>query len=533
MRHLKQSPALTLIPTCLQFSPIAIIAFLLAMALLSLWLYTNGYPYLYDNNESYLSYIHAWYLNYTNPFEFSFLTRESPTTVYIHNPNFPRYIHYALMKLGVLDFTWQLLIITTTTSVSSILLIYYALKNKIQPILLWCILTFFILTPQFVFFSHNTYRVFSFLLFGLMLYSTLKNKPYLTFLSAFMLFQYEYAFAIFLSTSFLTYLLIDGIKVNLKNILAIILGAFISMAVFTGQIITHSSIEYLVNELLNVSLPRRGPIHLGTDIFFAFKFVLNKHGQNIWLKDLICLSIILGSYVSYKLHNILIPKIKLNYAAVLQRMILPSKLLISIFLGGAITTIALSGYCEDGYGYHNLPFVCFHELIIFIFMLSLLSAGCDFFIKLKAKIYCNTFIIILFASTVIVQEIDTYKQYLPLGFTQINRGKYIDVFKRYGNKKYFTNFEVSVIFRPTTPILAYANLAYGLDNIKATLQEYNKNSISGEDSIYYICVQQLKFNCQLTIQELKDEWEVNIIENNKDYAIIEFPSYVYKNIARK
>ena len=71
------------------------------------WFAAAGFPYFLDNNETFLSYVHARNLEIWNPWEYGWLTAhgtdpQSPTTefIYSHNPNAPRYLHFLLLRLG-------------------------------------------------------------------------------------------------------------------------------------------------------------------------------------------------------------------------------------------------------------------------------------------------------------------------------------------------------------------------------------------------------------------------------------------------
>src|SRR6188508_2533590 len=95
------------------------------------WGVSAGLPYYLDNNETYLSYLHARNLEIWNPNEYGWLTAAatdplSPTSenFYSHNPNGPRYLHYALLRVGIRELSAQVLIISLVATGLTVALLW-------------------------------------------------------------------------------------------------------------------------------------------------------------------------------------------------------------------------------------------------------------------------------------------------------------------------------------------------------------------------------------------------------------------------
>ncbi len=507
---------------------------MIALMICAFYIYTNGYPYIYQNDESYLSYVHAWFLSNDKPMSFSFLTREEFGAVYTHNPNLPRYAHYLLMTLGCNKFTHQLLIITLFAATFGMVSLYYGLKQtSLDKLVVYSALLMLIVNPQFVLFSHNSYRVFSFLLFGLMWYSTLSKGNIKIFLASFILFQFEYAFAIFVASSCSIYLLIDGVHKNIKKLIYCMLGIIVSVAIFAFQIISYQSFHKMIDEMFHITLPARGIGDRGiVDVIKTYEYILNNSSKQLWILYLISIAaaVLTKIYFSKKSIN----HIK-NFA--LYKTYFSSKFLISIFIGGLAVTYVLSGYCKDAYGNYNFPFRCFVEFALFIYLLTLIFTMWNILQRNKYTKVIGVVLVISFSCLSIYEVAITYKVH-PVHVGMINRGTYIEKIKEYDNKHYFTNFGGIAPFK-NNPRPLY--VSYGLNDIDTFLitykekydVKYNKYLYQLGESIYYICVQMPNYSCTKMTGEILEKWNgTRLVEQNDDYVVIEFSGEVISSFKR-
>ena len=172
---------------------------------LGAWIYSGGYPYIYDGNETALSFVHALSLYNFNPVDFSFLTSHEtefnkaapdPALLYTHNPNFPRYIHYLLLLAGVKSFTAHVLLITLTVTLLNMLALKWLMSTMIgdMPAAQWiAALAAIVMVLDyhgFLSYTVNTYRTFVFCLLWLCLLSVASPwRPWAIVIAFFALFQ--------------------------------------------------------------------------------------------------------------------------------------------------------------------------------------------------------------------------------------------------------------------------------------------------------------------------------------------------------
>jgi len=174
----------------------------------------QGLPYVFDNNESFSSIIHA-----KNLLQFDFLksfglTDESYGViesahpyVYTHQGNFPRLFAAFLYLLGLKSIQSQIIAHVITINTLALYFAYTFFAKKIAPIfaLIYCLilLTDYVMHFQWQF---NTWRVWHcFFMFSSLLliekYKTMSNKIYipLIFLNFSCLAYFEMTFAVFIS----------------------------------------------------------------------------------------------------------------------------------------------------------------------------------------------------------------------------------------------------------------------------------------------------------------------------------------------
>ena len=229
--------------------------------------------YIRDGNESALSFVHALNLKHFNPLETGFLTTydteldkpsANPTLVYTHNPNFPRYVHYALLLAGVDSFTTQVLIITFSLTILNLLSLQWLLRELLGPgpFAPWIALVPLFATVfdylGFLSFTVNTYRTFCFCLLWLSLLSVLKPWGFARiFTIFFVLCQLEYGFAFFVLTASFTLWLINSRPGGWRTLAAVAGGTFASLLLFLAQLGSFYSFAFIWRDFQSTA-DRRG-----------------------------------------------------------------------------------------------------------------------------------------------------------------------------------------------------------------------------------------------------------------------------------
>lgn len=237
------------------------------------WRYSGGFPYIRDGNESALSFVHALNLRHFNPFETGFLTTydteltkpsANPALVYTHNPNFPRYVHYVLLLLGVDSFTTQVLIITFSVTILNLLSLHWLLRQLLGPgpFAPWIALVPLFATVfdylGFLSFTVNTYRTFCFCLLWLSLLSVLKPWGFVRIFTVFfVLCQLEYGFALFVLTASLILWLLHSRPGGWRTLAAMAGGTFASLLLFFAQLVSFYSFAFVWRDFQSTA-DRRG-----------------------------------------------------------------------------------------------------------------------------------------------------------------------------------------------------------------------------------------------------------------------------------
>jgi hypothetical protein len=239
----------------------------------SAWVYSGGYPYIYDGNETSLSFVHALSLYHFNPFDFSFLTSHEtefnkaapdPALLYSNNPNFPRYIHYLLLLAGIKSFTTQVLLITLTVTLLNMLSLRWLMSAMIgdappaQWITVLAAIVMVIDYHGFLSYTVNTYRTFVFCLLWLCLVSIASSwRPWAIVILFFVLFQLEYGFALFVVGSAATLFVLIWPAHPLRTAAAAITGVGMSLTSYFVQLWTYFPVTAIMAHF-HGTLQRRG-----------------------------------------------------------------------------------------------------------------------------------------------------------------------------------------------------------------------------------------------------------------------------------
>ncbi|MGE3269884.1 MAG: hypothetical protein AB7P40_14120 [Chloroflexota bacterium] len=225
------------------------------------WFAAAGFPYFLDNNESFLSYVHARNLEIWTPGEYGWLTAEAtdplrPDTedVYTHNPNGPRYLHYLLLKLGIRELPQHVLILGLLgTALTAWLLTRVFHQPGLWVVSLAVVLDY----VGFLAWTVNTYRVWTFVLyFGLVL-AVMRRRPVWVGVLSFLLFQVEYGMALFIGVTVAVLAFLVHGRRGWWLIGAARIGASVSLAVFAVQVLMYFGLSGLLDDLYTTYL-RRG-----------------------------------------------------------------------------------------------------------------------------------------------------------------------------------------------------------------------------------------------------------------------------------
>ena len=110
---------------------------------------TNFLPYVFDNNETFSSLVHAkslydfgWSFAYGLTDESFGISPESHPYVYTHQGNFPRIYAYFLYCLGFRSTEWQIIVTTFTVGVAGIWFCYHYFSKYVSPLfsVVFCLL---------------------------------------------------------------------------------------------------------------------------------------------------------------------------------------------------------------------------------------------------------------------------------------------------------------------------------------------------------------------------------------------------------
>jgi len=335
------------------------------------WVYSGGFPYIKDGNETAMSYVHALNLYNYNPFATRFLTSTDTDftkkatdarQVYTHNPNFPRYVHYILLLLGLKSFTAQVLLIIIVMTLVNMLalrrLLLTLLGNGSYGGWLALVAMFGTLTDYIGFLAYtvNTYRTYVFCLLWLSLFLVIRpGKRWQLFAVVFMAFQLEYGFAIFVLVSTIALLLMHGGPRKLGLAAAALGGAAASMLVFLVQLITYLPYTYIWQEFGRTS-HRRG----GAGFLSYFTTTLPGWGAKIQavnspaLNAMLCWALATSIVICVRART----QARAPGEGASARLALAS-LYLSLTIGAVASSAALTDYFLDAFFGSLLPFMTF------------------------------------------------------------------------------------------------------------------------------------------------------------------------------
>lgn len=245
----------------------------LVIAILAYWavfgwlLYkTDGFPYVFDNNESFSSLWHARNLLNCDFTKSWGLTDESASPhsaahpyVHTHQGNFPRIFAFLIYLLGANTIEAQIIVTTFTVGLFSFFLVYHFFAKVTNP--LFALFVCLFLTTDYVYFVQwqvVTYRVWH----GLFIFSSLLCVYYakqgkgrwvaLTFLNFLCLYYYELVFVIFttvLCLSYACFLYWTDKKCFRRLAVVSGLGAFCSVAILLSQLVAYMGVEGTWNDI--------------------------------------------------------------------------------------------------------------------------------------------------------------------------------------------------------------------------------------------------------------------------------------------
>ena len=225
------------------------------------WFAGAGYPYYIDNNETFLSFVHARNLESHDPWRYGWLTLDAsdplsdqPPDVYSHNPNGPRYLHYLLLRVGVRDLPTQVLILSVVGTALTGALVWRAFGEPRLLVVAFAVVLDF---TGFLAWTVNTYRIWTLALFFGLVWAVTRARPIWVAALAFALFQIEYGFALFAATTMaLLALLLHGRRSG-RLIGALAIGAGLALVVFAAQVLTFYGWQGFLAEL-GATYARRG-----------------------------------------------------------------------------------------------------------------------------------------------------------------------------------------------------------------------------------------------------------------------------------
>ena len=321
------------------------------------WIDGNGVPYFMDSNETVLSYVHAVNMRRFSPADTLLLTFDDtgpdtvrPRGVYAHNPNLPRYVHLALLLTGVQSLPMHVLIISILATLASMLLLW-SLTTEIggQGVAaLMLPLAMALDSMGFLTWAVNTYRVFAFVLLWGCLLSVVRPGPrWLTFAAGFLLFHFEYAFALTVTVVVCT-VAVARHGWSARCVLPwFALGAGTSVLVFGGQVVGYYGAGGAWEQFLRTA-DRRGPT---VELAYVWQQVASEVATRY---GPIISGLVVWSIVTAPLA--LMPRVRRRLDSLRVGL---AQIQLGLVLGIVATSLVLRGYFLDGYVEHFLPYLVF------------------------------------------------------------------------------------------------------------------------------------------------------------------------------
>lgn len=336
------------------------------------WCYSGGFPYIRDGNESALSFVHALNLKLFNPVKSSFLTTfdtefdkpaPHPNYIYTHNPNFPRYLHYGLLLLGIDSFTTHVLLVTFAVTILNVLSLQWLLRETLgdgaRARWLALVPIFALVTDYlgFLSFTVNTYRTFCFCLLWLGLLAVRKPWGFArTFALFFVLCQLEYGFAAFVLSASLVYWLISSRPGGVRPVFAMTSGACTSLLLYFVQLRSRYPLEFILHDIHATAERRGGGLKASSYLNEALPAFLSRlkdiqvPPQN-WLLAWALCSATLTMFQAVVSSDLL--RIRRALAG----------LFIALVAGGVMGSLVMTNYFYEAFFGGILPFLTFFNVI--------------------------------------------------------------------------------------------------------------------------------------------------------------------------
>lgn len=337
---------------------VAIFGVPLAFVVVS-WLASAGFPYYFDNNETFLHYVSARNLETWNPNAYGWLTAEetdpqqpAPRYFYTHNPNGPRYLQYLLLKVGVREMAPQVLILGLLGTLLTSLMLWRAFGH---PALVVGALAVVLDYGGFLAWTANTYRIWMFVLFFGLVVAVRRERPLWVGVLTFLVFQTDYGVAAFVAATTVTLaVLLHGWR-SRWLVLASVAGAALSIALFLVQVFAFYGWDGFVNEL-TVTYVRRGTDGAGSGpLWYVFQAW---HGPFLLIGGIahdgynlaVLLTFFAGLFFA-------VFRLRWGYESPEHRFLV--MLTLSAFAGAVACSTVLYGYFVDAFIFSGLPLASF------------------------------------------------------------------------------------------------------------------------------------------------------------------------------
>lgn len=321
------------------------------------WGVGGGAPYYLDGNETFYSFEHgqalmlySWSETWAVTIQWSdVLSPLTPAAAYLHNPNGSRYLHAALL-LGIDDLPSHVLILGTLGTALAIVTAYAACRDA--PLVMLAMAVDFL---GFLAWTGNTYRVWPFVLVFAAIWGVRRPWPAWAMAAfACVLFQYEYGFALFVSTGVL--LLALWLSGRARLLVAFGAGAALSVVVFAVQVVGYLGGPAAAWAELSLTYTRRsgmatGGVFLACDLPAGLAHLCRAVDglvTSVYVMTLTYGAVVAGLVVYAVLS-----------ASVQRGRTWPTRLLLVLLGGATVTAGLLHGYYVDAFGGSLLPFAGF------------------------------------------------------------------------------------------------------------------------------------------------------------------------------
>ena len=323
------------------------------------WVISAGFPYYLDNNESFLSYLHARNLEIWNPWQYAWMTAEATDperatseNFYTHQPNAPRFVHYALLRLGVRELSTQVLLISLVASGLTAVLLWRLFGS---PLLMTVALAVVLDYAGFLAWTVNTYRIWMFVLFFGMVLAVRRDRPLWYGAMTFCVIQLDFGIAAFVGAATGVFALFTHRARAWRFVLAAAIGGVASLTLFGAQVLAFYGWEGFVHELA-VTYIRRGTAGeaggLGRYLFQAW------HGPLLVL-NMITRETHNPAVMVLVLWGVLVSGIALRRKTLDEPTRFVAHLTLSAVAGAVFASTVLYGYFVDAFVVSVLPLATF------------------------------------------------------------------------------------------------------------------------------------------------------------------------------